>query len=536
MTNIVPPLNIPSYNFDNNDIEPQSYPMRHQNPFVFPPEAKLFTYREEQIAQTKRERLEYQKLSLLERQKLIKPTIPKFATHASIEASAQIRKSQHSHFSARELTQNLSSDVLNSTNSPNSPTPSTSRPKNPRRMTEFIQDKREIFLVSLVTNRREKEITRLQKVQDEEEEKFIQALKNVDDLSTQYKMQSIKIEQELSRARKDAESASSYRIDLNKKLKDGKADLTLLRSKIIKNEDLLETYKNYDQVLHQITPEGMSINEFLRHPNLLQNQLDSLESDNLFLVNQCNAIQEAMDKDNKKMDLQFQEIDDNFQKVLKIFSKSPCAVYFDLNRTKTVQQNADTDSLDESYTIHEPDLPFSKNSSRNLNKCLTLGIDMLKSGEFNDLDITKTKTVSNNDEMNELCNLIKNAYATCFNNVANVSPLTMLEIIESALEAMYLKVHEFDTNWVTQRQDEKNAYRREIERKLKQQQQEKEQQMKIELALKRAKMPIKKRNGRKLCPRTIPLKPSKKDQSQIEAEKLEEKRIHELLYGNYLQD
>ena len=577
METLVPPLNIPKEPIDEGTI--QSAPRKKVNPFSFPPETQRFTYREEQLTRARQEKVAYNKLTLLQRQKLIKPSIPAEYTHASIQLTKSRQKKIQ--VSAPTTARSPSPKKLEGDNSQSISPPLTTRER-PMRVDDLIIDKREIYLVSLVTARREKEIHRLQNEQDREEEALAKALNEIEKTSVTYKNLTSKLEQEITSSRKAAETAALNKIKINKEVKAEKINIALLNSEIIKNEEFLHNYQEYNNILHYIKPEDMNFEEFLKNPALLNTQLNNLESDNLFLARQCDNLQEILNRKQLQTKTQFQMVEDNFQEVLQRLHKSPVSAFLNstyrTNEPESIDNNTinsnfssnfnsnfnsnyygdddetilkspkspgnntrtiTSDRLSQSFSIHEPDSDYDSPNVRSLTKTLTRGIENVALSldshdeECNAIEKSiQQNTIFGNDELSQVNQLVLKCYKACFGNVANVSTLSMLEILENSLENSYLTVKEFDSAWVSSKQSKKDNARREIARKLKQQLQEKEQQAKIDLALKRATMPIKKRNGRPLYKRSLLEHHSNKNDEQLKAEREEEERINKLLYGD----
>ena len=151
---------------------------------------------------------------------------------------------------------------------------------------------------------------------------------------------------------------------------------------------------------------------------------------------------------------------------------------------------------------------------------ITLGNTGAVARECDDLDA----------ERRRLAVMVTKTYKHCFGESADVNTLTRLERIENELEKMYRQSATIDPAFIAAKQAEKDKVRREIQRKEKAEQHDREQKRKLDQVIARARMPIKRRTGRPLFERKLPIKISR---SQVDQKKkLQEDLIMEqFLYG-----
>jgi len=106
------------------------------------------------------------------------------------------------------------------------------------------------------------------------------------------------------------------------------------------------------------------------------------------------------------------------------------------------------------------------------------------------------------------------------------------ELILGELEAFYARMEAVSPEFAKAKQQKKDDERAEHARNERDVQKEVEEKIKFEKALERARMPIKRRTGRQLVGRMLPIDPRQKDAEKCHAEMLEHQRVEQLLYGD----
>ena len=454
---------------------------KYDNPFRLPSSAELFGFREQEIKENEKKREELKKLTIVQRTNLLKSKIPPLVSQAS-ERRVQTACSTR-HGEQLSLSENTSEEEHY-----------TSRAQRQQRRSEFIQQKREIFHIQLLIDKKLSAISHIERDMQNQEAKLANEFRFLDESSQLYKTRTTHAEQELARARKDAEAATCKRVECSKHLKFIRSNLSLLKSDIFKNEDLLEIHKQYNEFIQQITPSEFSndpMKYFANDPAKLQDMLEKIESENLFLVEQYQTLWESMNRSKSSLQTNLEDINQTYQNVLDQLSTLSSMV------EQADQVYGDTDDSQKTRNQIQSDL-YDK-------------------------------------EIISLNQMIKDCYLICFGKIANVSSLSMLEIIENSLEEMYVQVDELDPNYVSSAQQLKELARREAQRKANQEEKDRKQKQKMLSALKRAQKPIKKRTGRPIYQRTILHKNDKKDDAKLRALQMEEARINKLLYGPTFQ-
>lgn len=345
-------------------------------------------------------------------------------------------------------------------------------------MAEFIDQKREIFLVQLLIDRKNKEIHRIQNLRKTEKKNIVEEYAKIAETSNQYKMTTNQNEAELTRGKRTMDAAIRKRTELSKELKKKSAFVAVLESEISRNEETLYSYRNYAEFMKKLTPSDKKMLDYFSQPKVLLDELEKVENENLFLIRHC------------------QELTDEQESGLR-----------------TVQSEIDKTDAESNEVID------AMNKLQHVDAVQLTGAGAL-SKECDTLDAQRRR----------LSNLVTRTYKHCFGEAADVNTLARLERIENELEKMYHQSAAIDPAFMAAKQSEKDKARRDIQRKEKVERQEKEQKRKLEQALARAQMPIKRRTGRPMVERTLPLKLNRNPVDEKKKQQ-EEEQQDVFLYG-----
>ena len=434
------------------------------NPFIMPKGSDRFQYREEENRKQKAQLAAVHKMTLVQRADMQTPRIP------SLVSSQGERVREPS--SARSNAAPRSNEVR-----PVPPeAPNTAKNM---RMTEFVAQKREIFLVQLLIERKNKEMNRLDNEMRAEEKALLDTENSLAETSNQYKMATAQAEAALARARKASEAAAKKRVELQKEYKLLTQTTSITRAEITKNEDTLEAHRRYYEFLQSITPEGHSMEEFYESPKKLEAEFDTLERENLFLIEQFRELEQEIEKGVNREHKMLSDTVEQLETVRKKLGVVPVVP-------------------DEPHTLTEA-------------------------------DVREAENVEN--ELKVLREMILETFVKCFGAGGDISTMGMLERIENALEDMYVKIEYVNPAFAEQKQKKKDYERSEQRRRDEALRKEAEQRLKVEQALERACRPIKKRTGRPMVRRVLPIKEKCTDEAALRAAMLEQQRIERLLYG-----
>lgn len=422
------------------------------NPFTIPEVVELFGTRDNEKMRIEEERDTIRSMTLAQRAEMTRPGL-----------NSQLGSAQRS---TQQTARSIS--VMS--------TGSTQKSARRQRTSEFIQQKREIFLIQMLIDRKNKEIKKINKKIQFEEANIIETHHNLDQTAVEYKITTAQIEQNLAKARKAIEAATRQRVELNKQSKMKVQSVAIMKSEISKNEELLENFHRYYDFLESLVPDKYTMFTYFSSPDKLIEEFTKIEKENLELYNVCHHYQGLLDQ-------------------------SLGAIEKELNIT-------------EEHTQKE------KNNLINVIK---------KQQELIDRESPSPEEVD--QELLNFGKMIRSTYVKCFGKDSNVSSLTMLEKIENEMEMKFQKLEVISPQFIQEKQAIRDKERREEQRKAKQEKQAAEQKLKMEQAIERANKPINKKTGRPLYQRTIPIKVVRNDDARILALRREQQRQEKLLYG-----
>ncbi|OHT07752.1 hypothetical protein TRFO_23938 [Tritrichomonas foetus] len=341
---------------------------------------------------------------------------------------------------------------------------------------DFVNQKREIFFVQLLIDRKKKEIERIRGQEHAEAAVFKDQENKIAETKNQYKMTSNQLEAELSRLRKIADIAAKQRAEASASLKIKKARLLNIENEIAVNEETARAYRNYHSFLKAVELD-YDRETLFKNPKLILDELEKLENDNLFLFEKCAKLKYDQERISSKINAEIEKVVDEQNSIYGSSSR--------------ISNMFNTEIIENSSLPRTPEI------------------------------------IALDDELARLTIIINDAYAECFGKCADISPLIMLEKIENELEAMFKESKSIPEKEILEKQNAKEKERREKQRIEKQMAQILEQQAKNDAAIQRSKMPIKKRTGRPLVERCIPIKVCR----HVNTRNLDEEYQERLLYG-----
>ncbi|OHT13305.1 hypothetical protein TRFO_16638 [Tritrichomonas foetus] len=441
----------------------KTYVTDTKNPFYLPNECEVFGFKEFEKKRIRNEKDSIRRMSLIQRADLQKPKIPPCLTRSS--ALAQSGKSliftQRSHTTMATESSGSSKERY-------------------IRIADFIHNKREIYIIQLLIDKKNAEIEKINARIENAERELVERDEQIEVNSGKIKLANARNEARLARARRNMETAIHNKVELQRKFKTITSNVAICQSEIYKNEDLLESYHKYEDFLKRITPDDQQVFEHFTSPDILINELSSIEEGNLNLIQDCQYYEGLVEKG-----------------LIQIKS--------DANQTTDLIGDI-KQQLDKLPTI-EP-LPSDLGPSY-----------------YHNFD-------TKDQELLNLSQLVVDTYIKCFKSDADVTPVVMLERINERLEMYYKKMELIDPVFANNKQMIRDKQRRERQRKEKQERHELEIQMKLEQAMERASKPVKKKNGRPLVPRATLKKHGNQQDLKLLAQLREQQQTEELLYGS----
>ena len=440
-----------------------------KNPFLLPRQCEIFGFKEFEKKRIQNERESIKRMSLIQRADLQKPKIPTCILSSSIISQTASRKMypQSSLSTSTILRQKREEDQQRSI-----------------RVTEFIHQKREIYIIQLLIDKKNEEIKQIYNKMETSEKNLIERDEKIEVDSEKIKLANTHIEMKLARAKRHLEDEIRKKVELQRNFRNVTNNVFTMNSEISKNEDQLQDFRSYENFLKMMTPEGKDVFDYFTDPNVLLKELNAIEYGNLYLIQNCQYYDSLLEKG--------------------------CSV---------IQKQEDE-------TIGLTDIVKGQ-----LDKFPEIE-------EFPEELRTLYEQVfeSKNQEYHYLADLIEKMYIKCFGETADVTPVVMLQRINNKLEELYQLIELVDPEFVQSRQAIKDKQRRELQRKEKQEKQEAEVKLKMEQALARATKPIKKKNGRPIYGRSVLRKNEKKMDSKLLRELKERKATEKLLYGDPFEE
>lgn len=348
-----------------------------------------------------------------------------------------------------------------------------------KRMSEFIQQKREAYLMQLIIDSKNEEIRKIYSTMSTSEKEYEETETTQADLATKYKLISSQSENLVARQRKNTEYANSHRVELAKKLKQKQHEISTIQSDISKNEELLEQYQTYYEFLDDFKPKDRPIEYYYDNPSKLMDEMDKYEKQNLFLIEQYQSISNQLEKDNANYAASIKEI-----------------------------QNA-VDILESKIDNRNPLIDFQK-SEQNLQ-----------------IELSHIQT-----EIDYLYGIVRNIYIRLYRGDPKLNAMHMLQKIDADLESMYADSENLSRRFFNEKQAILEKKRREQQRLEQQKEIQRAAQEKKEAALARANRPVQKRMGKPLMYRTTLKKVVKNDDEKRRRQEAEQRRIDKLLFGD----
>ena len=432
---------------------------RRPNPFRIRPEQLEFDASARELERKRQERVDYLQMPLIDRQSMLTPMV--------------------SFREIRERTPRSSRPMTTSTR------PQTTRDfgKTPRqrrqKVTDRVAETREIYMISLILNKKKKQQRLINETIETEQANMDKLDNDIYEQSHRCTQETDRIEMEMQKARKAAEVATAERVELEKQIRMKESKIGLTEYDIHKNEELLEQYSEYHKFLSAVCPEDRTFEDFSKDPNELIQLLTSIENENKFIMEHCDAIEDVETRSNIKMSAQMQQAQESLDQI--------------------------TDKLN---SVEVPEIIEAPDEESNQMK--------------KDID----------SELEYLSNIVLDLFTDCFHVKAILTPVEMLERIEKALEEFYSESERLNQRFLIEKQTEIDEARTEALRNQIKQERERMLLEKKEQALARATRPVKKRVGRKLMERHMPVRAHKKTDEELLLRLKEKERLEKLLYGD----
>jgi hypothetical protein len=343
-------------------------------------------------------------------------------------------------------------------------------------MTGLVLQKREMFHLQLLIQRKRQEIANLDSERCAAEADFFNSQRELDETANQFSTASAQAEAAVARARRAAEIATKKRMYLQKQMWIATQANAAVRADIAKQQDQLDRYREYRDFILRLTPDGHTMEEFYSDPLLLVAELDRLHEATLFLMNQVKR--------------------------------------FAAIRDENIKRTADAIDATEQELAAIPEV-------EEVEECT----EVLSDGNLRASDHA-------DQELRRITALVARAHRGCFRGTSNLSAFAMLDQIETGLEQLHNRIRCIKWAFVQAKQRRKDEERLERQKKETTERKAADVKLKSDQALERAQMPIKRRTGKPTIRRMLPIKINRQDPDVFMAEQMERERLEKLLYGD----
>ncbi|KAK8846095.1 Cilia- and flagella-associated protein 100 [Tritrichomonas musculus] len=358
---------------------------------------------------------------------------------------------------------------------------------------DYIDQKREIFLAQLSIETKREELQRLEKLEREEEENLKKKEAQINLFRDQFRSFLEADGKMTMEARRNAELKSKQRLEVSLKIKQISTENATLRNEIAHYEEKYQECEEYKGFMESLTPKEWRQEHplpelYFKEPRQMLDILENLESQNMFLIRHCQEAEEMVERYKNK-----------FTSLLEERDKSIIA----MNEKRDQSQK----------TLEE---------MREQNNQYIFTGEFHQGNEFSPEEYQEIVA-----QITEFHNKLG------FDVIATYDAATMLRHIEDKMEDLEKSLITLDQKIVKELALEKAHKRRDQERTEKAAKEQKEQEEKTMRALQLAKMPIKKKMGRPLMPRTCLQKKESREkrEEQMRLEMAQREADHNLLYG-----
>jgi hypothetical protein len=347
-------------------------------------------------------------------------------------------------------------------------------------MGDFIQQKRDIYLVQMLINGKNQELRNTQKTMQAEDNNAIQREADLQATALRYKIENGEREARLTRQRKACDIAAGNRVAITKEWKRATISVARIRSEIASNLETLDSYRMYRDFMNALLPEEKTTEEFFTSPKIVLNEMAEMARTCYHILERCQYLNDRIERATEYLNAR---MDDTETAIVAIEDKF---------------QELTGQELDETQFTFRSHKRFEK------------------------LD----------NELARVTNLVKGLYGRCFGRSSDISALGMLQRLEAQMEEYFRTAAKIDPAFIAEQEAIKIRLRREEQRRVKQEKQEQDAARKREQAMERASKPIKKHEGRPLVPRQVPIKHEKNEEERLRALRREQERMEKLLFGD----
>lgn len=392
---------------------------------------------------------------------------------------------------------------------------------------DYIEKKREMFLVQYSLGVKREEMKKLEEVASAEKKRIEQAEKFLEEDAALFDEFLKENDSNSVQAVKLADEETKKKTDKVVEIKKINTQIMILKSDITKMEEQLKEYQLYKVFLDKVTPQSLKEKNLERDSSSMQSRLDSaktLKSDgtkSVMHVAKQSATPISMGTQSvNQIELKKSNEDDDEDEDLQLYFSDPqqlLDIFLELEESNLslITNSQDTEEAleDMKQTINKTRIKMERETENLRIQITNLNEEIKREVEKeNDLKLKASyfsygefKPEEQDKMLKELKEKVEEVYRNCIgDNEANIDTLQMLTNIENKLEELFQRIEQMPPEKVEEAERAKEKERRMKQREERMIEQKKNQEERIRKALERAQAAPKKNTGRRLMVRSKP--------------------------------
>ena len=364
--------------------------------------------------------------------------------------------------------------------------------KNQETLSEFILQKREIFLAQLAINTKQEELQRLERLEREKQSEIESKEAEIELFKSQFAKFLETDGKVTMETRQSAQNKAMESNAVSNQIKEISTKINTLRQEIAHQEEKLEECQKYQKFLDSLTPPDWKKDHpgemFFKDPQQLITIIQSLEEQNMFLIRHCQEAEETVERYRAKFNQLLESRDGEMMSMMQ-------------NKEEKKRELDKTKMKNEQYKA-EGNFRYGNELNKN---------------EYQDIEKE-----------------IRDFHASLgFDDASQKDIALMLRRIENKMEDLTLKLETIDPQTVKILAQEKERVRRDDKRSKEQEKKSMDQAEKVKKAIELANKPIDRKMGRPLIERIVVKKGQSRQEEEERAkrEKIEKEADDQLLFG-----
>eukprot|EP00742_Colponemidia_sp_Colp-10_P003580 GILJ01003812.1.p1 GENE.GILJ01003812.1~~GILJ01003812.1.p1 ORF type:complete len:531 (-),score=139.30 GILJ01003812.1:146-1708(-) len=409
-------------------------------------------------------------------------------------------------------------------------------------MTEFITKKREMFLVQMSLDTKREEIRKLEEKAQMKEEALKKSEQMLEEDMMRFDTFLKENDRRAHEAIRKAEAETKAKQEKVAKIKTLNQQIAAVQSEMSKHKEQLEECLKYKHFLDKLTPkewieqqaEAKRVRRERRKAEWLEKRKTEVDLD---VQDDTSTRAAGKKKKTKLQELEEEYKDEDSEEELPMYFKHPhqlLDIFTQLEEQNLflIQNSQETEqaleelkqSFEETKRKMDEKTRTLKDNIRDLEKQITE--ENRKALQLQDR-LSKSTGVENQDEMlRDLDSQVAEVYQTCgFDSDANPGTIQMLANIEAKLEELLTAMDEMDPAYVAQAEKDKQKERRQRIRNERVESQKQQYEQRLKKSLLRSQAPVHKKSGKQLMFRSAPLEKKKKDTDNLKKKDDDEEDI-----------